>query len=44
MKKYNVTYYDINYKIDHDIKILAENKYCIRNRDYDHPFLIIILE
>ena len=42
--KYNITYYDINHKIDHDIKTLAENKYCIRNRDYDHPFLIIILE
>ena len=44
MKKYNITYYDINHKIDHDIKTLAENKYCIRNRDYDHPFLMIILE
>ena len=43
-EKYNITYYDINFKIDHDIKTLAENKYCIRNRDYDHPFLIIILE
>ena len=30
MKKYNITYYDINFKIDHDIKTLAENKYCIR--------------
>ena len=44
MKKYNITYYDIDYEIYHDIKILAENKYCIHNRDYDHPFLIIILE
>ena len=41
MKKYNITYF---YQIDHDIKTLAENKYCIRNCDYDHPFLIIILE
>ena len=24
MKKYDITYYDINYKIDHDIKTLAE--------------------
>ena len=43
MKKYNIAYYDIIYKIDHDIKTLAENMYCIRNRDYDHPFLIIYL-
>ena len=44
MEKYDITYYDINYTIDHDIKKLVENKYCIRNCDYDHPFLIIILE
>ena len=43
-EKYNITYYDINHKIDHNIIILAENKYCIRNCDYDHPFLIIIPE
>ena len=43
-EKYNITYYKINYKITHNIIILAENKYCIRNCDYDHPFLIIILE
>ena len=34
----------INYEIDHKIIILAENKYCIRNCDYDHSILIIILE
>ena len=43
-EKCDITYHDIIYKIDHNIIILAENKYCIRNRDYDHPFLIIILE
>ena len=43
-EKYDITYYNNNYKIYHNIMILAENKYCIHNRDYDHPFLIIILE
>ena len=33
-----------NYEIYHNITILAENKYCIHNRDYDHLFLIMILE
>ena len=43
-EKNNITYYNNNYKIYHNIIILAENKYCIHNRDYDHLFLIIILE
>ena len=44
IEKYNITYYKTNYKITHNIIILAENKYCIRNRDNDQPILIIILE
>ena len=40
-EEYNITYYKNNYKVNHNI---SRNKYCIRTRDYDHPFLIIILE
>ena len=44
-EKYNIFHIIIIIaKFYHNIIILAENKYCIHNRDYDHPFLIIILE
>ena len=31
-EKYNISYYNINFNVNNYIIILAENRYCIRNR------------